>query len=438
MCSALGWGLPPAYAPLAQAASAGSAFGRAKRCIFIFLWGGPSHLDTLDPKPFAPDSIRGEFSPIATATPGLQISELLPGLAARTNDVAIVRSLNHTDAAHLSSAHATLTGHIAPVPQSDAEPPSERDTPHLGSVMSHLRPAPGGLPGFVTMPWLAYHPAAPGGQAPGQKGGWLGHRHDPLLIEGDPSHPDWEVPALRLQEALTAQRLDDRQHLLSAIDQQRQNLDRSPAGLMLGDFQQQAVELLTTPTVRDAFDVRQEPEAVRDRYGRNIHGQCVLLARRLVERGVPLVSINWHNDGSTFWDTHGQNFTKLKEKLCPPADQALVALIDDLKERGLFDDTLVVWVGEFGRTPRISDANAGREHHPFCYSGLLAGGGVRGGAVYGQSDSQGAYPAKDPVSPQDFTATLLHVLGVESAATLADREQRPHPLYAGRPLLELL
>ncbi|MCA9079235.1 MAG: DUF1501 domain-containing protein, partial [Planctomycetaceae bacterium] len=212
-------------------APSADGFGRAKRCIFIFLWGGPSHIDTLDPKPEGPESIRGPFQPIATTTPDVQISELLPQLAARLDQVALIRSLNHTDPAHLSSAHTALTGQLAPVPRSDAEPPSERDSPHLGSLLAKLHTVPQGLPGFVTMPWQALHPAAPGGQAPGQRGGWLGHAYDPLLIEGDPSQPNWEVPALRLQDALTAQRLTDRQQLLSAIDQQRLVLDRSAMGM---------------------------------------------------------------------------------------------------------------------------------------------------------------------------------------------------------------
>ncbi|MCA8992614.1 MAG: DUF1501 domain-containing protein [Planctomycetaceae bacterium] len=435
-CSLLGLGLPQLLSHQAVA-SAGGSFGAAKRCIFIFLWGGPSHIDTLDPKPEAPTDIRGSFSPINTSVPGVQVSELLPNIAQRMHDVAVIRSLNHTDPAHLSSAHAALTGQLAPVPRSDAEPPSERDAPHIGSVVARLRSAPRGLPGFVTMPWIAYHPAAPGGQAPGQRAGWLGHNYDPMLVEGDPSQNQWRVPALQLQDALSAERLSSRMQLLTDLDAQRAALNASASGLALNGFQQQATELLTSPRVREAFSIDQETEETRNRYGRNIHGQCVLLARRLSERGVPLVCVNWHNDGQNFWDTHGNNFNRLKNDLCPPSDQALGALIDDLKSRGLFEETAIAWVGEFGRSPKIN-GSAGREHHPFCFSGLLAGAGIRGGSVFGTSDSQGAYPASDPVSQHDYMATLLHVLGVSAEATLADREDRPHRLYAGNAVRDIL
>lgn len=404
--------------------------------IFIFLWGGPSQIDTLDPKPNAPDTVRGPFKPISTATPGIQVSELLPNLAGRSDDVAIIRSLHHDDPAHLSSAHATLTGHLAPVIKSDAEPPSERDTPHLGSVLSQLRPAGNQLPSFVTMPWLAYHPAAPGGQAPGQHGGWLGRRFDPLLIEGDPNAADWSVPALSLGESLSPGRMDHRRTLLQSIDAQRRELAESAAGDQLSGYQARAFDLLTSSQVREAFDLNSEQADVRERYGRNTHGQCVLLARRLVERGVPLVSVNWHNDGRNFWDTHGNNFNRLKDDLCPPADRALGALLDDLRDRGLLESTIVAWVGEFGRSPNINKSS-GREHHPFCYSGLLAGGGIRGGTVYGSSDAIANRPAANPVTPQEYAATIMHGLGIPEEATLPDRSGRPHRLYGASPLTEL-
>ena len=287
------------------------------------MWGGPSQLDTFDMKPDMPTEIRGEFDPIPTAVPGMQICEHFTRLASITDRLAIVRSLHHDDAAHLSSAHTVLTGHLPPVNKSDAEPPSDRDTPHLGSLMAKFRPSTGGLPPFITMPWLAYHPAAPGGKAPGQSGGFIGHQYDPLLIEGDPSQPDWQVPALALNEGITADRLSNRHRLLSSIETQRRALEEAAVVANLDMQQEQAFGLLASPQVREAFDVHQEPDDVRDRYGRNIHGQCVLLARRLVEHGVPFVSVNWHQDHSNFWDTHGDNFNKLKSSLIPPADQAL-------------------------------------------------------------------------------------------------------------------
>ena len=415
---------------------AGAGFGKAKRCILLFMWGGPSHLDTFDLKPEAPDEVRGPFRRIATSTPGMHLCEHFTKLAGLTDRVAFIRSLNHDDPAHLSSAHTLLTGHLPPVNKSDAEPPSQRDTPHLGALLNKLRPQSLGLPGFVTMPWLAYHPAAPGGKAPGQHGGWLGKTFDPLLIEGDPNAAGWQVPALSLLDSSTADRVNRRTSLLDSLDGQRRLIDLAPPGQFLTK-QHQAVDLLTSPAVRKAFDLGQEPEEIRNKYGRNIHGQCVLLARRLVEHGVPFVSVNWHNDNTSFWDTHGNNFEKLKNQLIPPSDQALSALILDLADRGLLDETLIVWVGEFGRQPNINKANAGREHYPYCYSGLMAGAGVTGGAVYGKSDKLGTKPIENPVTPHDLAATMLHSFGVPHEQTLPDRSGRPIPLYAGRPITAL-
>lgn len=419
----------------------------AKACIFLFMWGGPSQLDTLDMKPDAPAEVRGEFKPASTAVPGVQICEHFQQLSQRMDKVAVIRSLTHNDPAHLSSAHAALTGHLARVRPSDAEPPSETDAPHLGSVLTQLRnnnrfdgfvSNESSLPGFVTMPWKAYHPAAPGGQAPGQHGGWLGRTFDPFLLTGDPNADNWSVPALKLSDGTSTGRLMARRELLSTIERQQWSIAESGAGRTMTSHQTTAVDFLTSQRVRQAFDLKKESPETRERYGRNIHGQCVLLARRLVEYGVPMVSVNWHNDGKNFWDTHGNNFNRLKNDLIPPADRALSALLDDLDERGLLDETIIAWVGEFGRRPKITAGNAGREHWPNCYSGLLAGGGVRGGAVFGESDAQGAYPAEFPVSPQDYAATMLHALGIPNDAVLHDRQQRPHRLYAGSPIDSIL
>lgn len=427
-----------ALAGRAENATASPAgFGRAKNCILIFMWGGPSQLDTFDLKPDAPAEVRGDFNPISTAIPGLQICEHFQSLAKVADKLAVIRTLNHTDPAHLSSGHATLTGHWAPVINSDAEPPSDRDTPHIGSVVDTLRPTGSAMPGFVTMPWLAYHPAAPGGRAPGQNAGWLGRRHDPFLLTGDPNSSDWKIQDLILPDDLTRQRLIDRRRLLSLIDAQRAALGQSASAGALGEYQQKAFGLLSSPSAREAFDLSQETDQTRERYGRNIHGQCVLLARRLVEHGVPLVSVNWHNDGKNFWDTHGNNFNRLKNDLIPPADRALTALLEDLDQRGLLDETIVAWVGEFGRKPQLTSGNAGREHWPFCYNGLLAGGGITGGAVYGTSDAQAAHPAKLPVSPLDYAATIYHALGIDPNMTLPDPLNRPLRFCQGSPITEL-
>ena len=413
-----------------------NGFGRAKQCILLFMWGGPSQLDTFDPKPSAPTTIRGPFKPIATNVAGIELSELFPQLAQQADKLAVIRSLNHDDPAHLSSGHTILTGHLPPVNFSDNEPPSERDTPHIGSVMSKLRPSTTAIPSFVTMPWLAFHPSAPGGNAPGQHGGWLGRQYDPLHVMGDPNAAGWKVPALALIDGQSPDRLQHRRELLQSLDQQRRAGEQTGGLNQLDSLQQRAFGLLTSATVRGAFDLGQETPETRDRYGRNIHGQCVLLARRLIEHDVPLVSVNWHNDGQNFWDTHGNNFNRLKNDLCPPTDRALTALLEDLSRTGRLDETLIVWVGEFGRAPVIN-GSTGRDHHPRCYSGLMAGGGIRGGQVYGASDQHAAYPADKPVSPHDLVATMYHALGVGADAVLHDSLNRPHRVHGGRPIGEL-
>ena len=403
--------------------------GRARSCILIFMWGGPSQLDTWDPKPDAPAEIRGSFQAIETRTPGLWISEHFPRLAQMTDRLAVIRSMTHDDPAHLSTAHRVLTGHLAPTPNSDAAGPSPRDWPHLGSLLARVRGQAGELPVAVSMPWSVAHPAAPGGRAPGQTGGWLGHGSDPLQIDGDPNATSFRVQGLDLPPGLDIERVASRQLLLGELSHEQ-----------ISDswdiHQKQAFDSVTSPRARSALRIGQEDPRLRDRYGRHIHGQCLLLARRLVEAGVSLVTVNWHNDGQNFWDTHGDNFNHLKNRLMPPADQGFSALLEDLASRGMLDETLVVWVGEFGRTPRITPANAGREHWPRCYSAVLAGGGVSGSRIYGASDHWAAYPARDPVSPDDLGATILYALGVAPDSEIIDSQGRPMRINQGRPLAE--
>lgn len=436
--AALGLGLPQLWQGRAQAEERSIApqLGKAKACIFMFMWGGPSHIDTFDMKPNAPAEIRGSFNPINTNVPGIQICEHFGRLSKHADKLAIVRSLGHNDPAHLSSVHAVTTGQFAPKVNSDADPPSSRDFPHLGSVLAKLRAGQGGMPAAVTMPWLVNHPAAPGGVAPGQHGGWLGKSYDPFLVTGDPSDPQWKISALSLMEGLTKDRLTSRRELLQLMEAQREN-SQTPAGIAMTSQQQKAFDLLMSPDVRGAFEITAEKDSVRERYGKNIHGQSVLLARRLVEHGVPLVTVNWHDDHRNFWDTHGDNFNRLKNDLIPPSDMAFSALLEDLDQRGMLDETLIVWVGEFGRNPVINAQAAGREHWPYCYSGVLAGGGINGGQVYGSSDSRGAYPAECHATPQDLVATIYHALGVSADTTLHDNTGRPHRLYGGEPLLKL-
>jgi len=432
-----GLGLPELFRrrALADGGARSNGFGRARSCILIFQWGGPSQLDTWDPKPEAPAEIRGEFGTIDTKTPGIRISEHFPKLAAQTHRLAIVRSMSHDDPAHLSTAHRLLTGHLAPTPNSDAAGPSPNDWPHLGALIARCRPSKGVMPQAVTMPWTVAHPAAPGGKAPGQHGGWLGKGFDPFGVEGDPNAPGFQVDGLGLPEGMTRERLQDRRALFDQL-RESDRLSGHSAGAWDG-FQGRALDALESTQTRTAFQVELEDPRIRDRYGRHIHGQSLLLARRLVEAGVSLVTVNWHNDGQNFWDTHGDNFNHLKNRLMPPADRGFAALLDDLDARGMLDETLVVWAGEFGRTPRITKGNAGREHWPRCYSIALAGSGISGGTVYGASDRWAAYPARDPVSPDDLGATILHALGIDPATAIPDPVGRPMQINTGTPLLGL-
>jgi hypothetical protein len=421
----------------ARGASPAKAPGRAKACILIFQWGGPSQLDTWDPKPDAPADVRGPFRAIETSVPGVRIGEHFPMLAARAHRLAIIRSMGHDDLAHLSSVHRLQTGHLAPRPKSDADGPSPADWPHLGSVVGKVRPRGGVLPPAVILPWTVAHPAAPGGKAPGQHAGWLGKAHDPFLVEGDPNAPGFVVGGLGLPEGVSMDRLRHRRRMLGEIGESPGSPTSGRGAGGWDGFQARALDALGSAEARGAFDLEREDPRLRDRYGRHIHGQCLLMARRLVEAGVALVTVNWHDDGQNYWDTHGNNFERLKNDLMPPADRGFAALLDDLESRGMLDETLVVWVGEFGRAPRINRAAAGREHWARCYSGVLAGGGTRGGIVHGASDRWAAYPALDPVSPEDLGATILQAMGIDPAGEILDPLGRPLRLSEGDPLTSL-
>lgn len=437
-CGLGGWSVRPLLGSDAAPASVAGIVSprnpvRAKRCLLIFMWGGPSQLETWDPKPSAPADVRGEFQAISTNVPGIEIGEMLPKLAQHADKLAIVRSMTHSDPAHLSSVHHLMTGHLAPRVNSDADAPSRKDSPHIGSVLTKLEPPTSVIPPFISMPWTVMHPAAPGGTAPGQNAGWLGPAYDPFLIQGDPNSRRFEISGLSLSPGLNSERMASRQQLQQALDQ---SYDSSSEGAF-DLWQTKALEMLTTPAIQDAFKLFRESKEMRQRYGRHIHGQCLLLARRLFEAGTRFITVNWHQDHANFWDTHGDNFNSLKKRLAPPADTGFATLLEDLSERGMLDDTLIVWVGEFGRRPQITKNNAGREHWPWCYSAVLAGGGIRGGQVYGRSDRLAAYPTETPVSPADLTATMYHAMGYSSETVLRNFENRPMRLTAGEPLTQL-
>ena len=444
--SLLGLSLPELIAARAIAApDIKQAFGRAKSCILLFMWGGPAHQDTWDLKPEAPAEIRGEFKPIATIVPGTHICEHFPKLAQRVDKLAIVRSMTHNNVDHTTSTHFLLTGQ-PPLPGKTRD----TDWPHIGAVLSRLGRGAGPLPPFVSM-----RPKLPGDvprfveESRGQFAGWLGSTYDPLTIDADPSKPGYRVGDFTLPADISSARLDDRQGLVTALDANSRRLELQSNAATMARHYQRAFDMLGSAASGRAFKLDEEPPVMRERYGLNPHGQSVLQARRLVERGVPLVTVFWPNDGiknvSVYWDTHSRNFIDLKVRLMPPADQAFSTLLDDLAERGLLDETLVIWTGEFGRTPRIgqrnSDAGAGRDgrdHWPGCFTTVLAGAGIRGGMVYGSSDRHAAYPASNPVAPVDLTATVYHLLGVPPELTLQDNTGRPQVVCPGNVITDVV
>jgi hypothetical protein len=441
----LGLGLPELLR--ARSRSSPNRRGRAKACIVLFMWGGPAQQDTWDMKPAAPAEYRGEFKPIATNVPGIQICEHLPRLARHADKLALLRAMTHDDVNHTTSTHYLLTGRGLPRQGATLS----EDWPGYGAVLSRLGRGKGLLPPFVSM-----MPKVPNGaprfveESHGQGAGWLGPMYDPLRIDSDASKPDYSVGELSLSAEVPAGRTRRRQELLGKLDVQRRRLAQRMEVAAAGSHQDRAFSILSAREAVNAFDLTREPMSVRERYGMNIHGQAVLQARRLVEAGVPLVTVFWQNDGitnvSVYWDTHSRNFIDLKTRLCPATDQAFTALLEDLEARGMLDDTLIVWTGEMGRTPRVGQSvpggagagRDGRDHWAKVFTSVLAGGGIKGGTVHGASDRYAAYPAMNPTSPADLAATVYHCLGVDLHTMIHDRLNRPMSLCEGEPIQAVL
>jgi hypothetical protein len=403
----------------------------ARSVILLFQFGGPSHLDTFDPKPDAPDGVRGEFGSLPTRTPGLRVCEHLPRLAARSGRYAVVRSVRHNRANHNPGAYYSLTGR-EPLTDLVTANAAATDFPHPGSVAAHLLPPDPQVPPFVALPtMIADGPF----RTPGEFAGLLGKGYDPLWVLKDPNAANFEVAELAPPAGVDVGRLADRKSIQAGLAGLSDLADRAAEVRGMQDHQARAVDLLTSARTRQAFALRDEPPAVRDRYGRNTYGQSVLLARRLVEAGVRFVTV-YYSAGIGGWDTHADNFKLLKGSRLPHTDAALSALLDDLHDRGLLDETLVYWTGDFGRTPRVN-GQAGRDHWPPCQSVVMAGGGVRGGITYGASDRSGAVPKDDPVRPDDIAATVFHALGLDPAAEVRDQLGRPMPISAGEPIRPL-
>jgi hypothetical protein len=435
--SALGLTLPD----LLHSYAATGRDGKAKNCIILFLMGGPPQHSTWDPKPDAPPEIRGEFGPIDTNVPGIRYASLLPRLAQHAEKLCVLRGVATGDNAHSSSGYYMLTGvPHNPLNAENVNPGPPNDWPTLGAVVRRLRGDRGGLPGAVRMPMHIFNTDS--SVWPGQDGGFLGRTADPWLFKCEPGAANFRIPEFTLANDVPLDRLSERRDLLQQLDSviATATPERKPG--RYANYKAQAFDLLASPQARAAFDLSREPAAVRDQYGRHQFGQSCLLARRLIEAGVGLVHVNWFRgpdepSDAPCWDSHARESTRLKTILAPTADQAFAALLNDLSQRGLLDETLVACISEFGRTPRINAA-AGRDHWGHVFSVALAGAGIKGGQVYGSSDKNGGYPRDGKVTPQDLTATILHCLGYEPHTEIQDNLGRPIPASRGEVIRSIL
>jgi hypothetical protein len=395
-----------------------------KSIIIVFLTGAPSHHDTFDMKPDAPAEIRGEFKTTATSTAGLHVCEHLPKLAAIADKYAVVRSLSHKDNNHLMSTHYVLTGEWQPGGFFD-KVASRTDWPSYAGGLAYMRPRNDGIPSGVNLPTFLQSSTL---TWPGQHAGALGPSYDPWQITKDPNKADFKVDNLSLAPGVDLQRLESRHTLVSQLNKQQDRLSTTQVAQRMTSEQDLAYSILSSRKLAQAFELRHEKDSLRDQYGRHTYGQSLLLARRLVEVGVPIVQVNMGSVQT--WDNHGDIFKTLKDRLLPPTDQGVAALITDLDQRGLLDDTLVMMLGEFGRTPKIN-AKAGRDHWGPCFYALFAGAGVQGGQVIGKTDKHATYPSTQPYSPEDIGATVYSLLGIPPDTVVRDRFNRPMLLNQG-------
>ncbi len=408
--------------------------GTAKSVLLLWMWGGPSHLDTWDPKPNAALDYRGPFGSIPTKTPGVRIGELFPKIAQLSDRFAILRSLHTGSSDHGVAGTIGLTGSAAGGVGLDGKPLPNAVRPTTGSVVARVRGGDAKLPPFIVVGGRLHQ----GKKAiVGEGGGPLGAMYDPFRLEYDPVRGT-RFPALQLPDDLTPERLDDRHRLLEAFDELARQTDAAGASQAIDTYRAQAFAMLTSPDARKMYDLTQEKPALRDRYGRTRVGQSLVLARRLVEHGVPFVQVNWsdhveaeEDSGDGGWDHHYRNFQIMQDRHAPWMDQAFSALIEDLSDRGLLESTLVVAMGEFGRSPKVND-KAGRDHWEHCYSALFAGGGVYGGRVVGASDGRGERPIDRPATPADVAATIHRAVGMTSEQT-----QPLGVVVDGKPIEEL-
>jgi hypothetical protein len=435
----------PVLAARAGAASSSAAAPRgiARACIILFQVGGPYQCDTFDPKPGAPEEIRGPYRPIPTAVPGLRVTAALPEVAKQAGRWSVVRSVHHLIRCHNPAIYCSLAGReatdaMAVSAQTNA---ARTDHPHYASVLARLRPGVASMPRHVIIPDVVFNGPA---KSPGQLAGYLGASYDPFVLGADPAAPDFRVDGVGLPEDMDRDRFGGRQTLLHQLDGRQRRLEQAGALDAMHVSYREAFRLLTSARAKEAFALEREPARLRDRYGRHPVGQGALLARRLVEAGVPFVTVFSHTHiEKESWDTHNKH-DEISRQLLPPADQSLSALLEDLAVRGLLDEVLVLWLGEFGRTPRMgmnfsNNTNnvGGRDHWCNCYSVMLAGGGVQGGRVVGSSDWIGAYPKERPVHISDLAATVYHTLGIDPRAQLLDLQGQLRFICDGQPVQEL-
>ena len=404
----------------------------AKSVILLFQFGGPSHIDTFDPKPHAPEEVRGEFKTIRTKVPGIHITEHLPKMAQIADKFSLVRSVSHKTSSHNPAAYYALVGR-EPLINRVTLNASATDFPHPGSIVDYLDRRPSPMPASVALPtMIADGPF----RTPGEFAGFLGKKYDPLWVLRNPNAADFRVEELSLPGQIDVTRIGNREKTLGELDKLSRLTDKIAAVKGMNEYRARAIELLTSPATKHALDIHREPDKVRERYGRTTYGQSVLLARRLVEAGVRFVTV-YFSRGIRGWDQHSGIFPTLKNGHLPKTDQTVPALLEDLDERGLLDETLVYWTGDFGRTPQIN-SKAGRDHWPSCQTVLLAGGGIQGGRVYGASGPHGGYPKVNPSRPEDITATLFHTLGLDPETIIRDQLDRPTYISTGKPIGPLL
>src|SRR5579862_9342310 len=450
-----GLSLPQFFSLQARATEASSfagskGYGAAKSVILLFLQGGPSHLDIWDPKPDAPSNIRGEFKPIKTNVDGIQLSETMPLLAKQADKYTLIRSMSYTPAGlfnHTAAIYQMLTGYPPDKvsPSGQLEPPSPRDFPTAGSQISKLKPLKDPMLPFVEMPRPLQESSVIG---KGGSAGFLGKAFDPYRLYQDPNKPI-DLGDLALRSDVPPERLKERFYLLKGINGSMPELEKAVSSYALNDYYQKAYSLLLSGKARNAFDLEQEKPEVRDKYGRTTFGQGALLARRLVEAGTRFVQLNWPSVANgdptvSAWDTHAANFGPLKNLHCPVLDRTLSALIEDMDQRGMFKDTLLVVTGEFGRSPRLGVSTSGntnspdgRDHWPYCYTALVAGAGMQVSRVYGASDQTASSPKERPVHPNDLLATVYYSLGIDPDMTVLNHLNQPRELVKGKPVVEL-